>query len=47
MMSDVGLDIFQLRIILTILRKKFGAKIFESENIMKNVSEDMILSKFG
>ena len=47
MMSDVGLNISQLRILLRILRNKFGAKMFESENIMKSLSGDMILSKFG
>ena len=46
-MSDVGLNIFQLQIILRILRNKLGTKMFESENIMKNLSGDMILPKFG
>ena len=46
-MSDVGLNISQLRILLRILRNKLGAKMFESENIMKSVSGDMILPKFG
>ena len=47
MMSDVGLNISQLRILLRILRNKLGAKMFEPENIMKNLSGDMILPKFG
>ena len=47
MMSGVGLNISQLRILLRILRDKLGAKIFEPENIMKSLSGDMILPKFG
>ena len=47
MMSDVGLNISQLRILLRILRNKLGVKIFELKNIMKSRSGDMILSKFG
>ena len=47
MMSDVGLNISQLRILLRILRNKLGAKTFEPENIMKSLSGDMILPKFG
>ena len=47
MMSDVGLNISQLCILLRILRNKLGAKIFEPENIMKSLSGDMILPKFG
>ena len=47
LMSDVGLNISQLRILLRILRNKLGAKIFEPENIMKSLSGDMILPKFG
>ena len=47
MMSDVGLNISQFRILLRILRNKLGAKMFEPENIMKNFSGDMILPKFG
>ena len=46
-MSDVGQNISRLRIFLRILRNKFGAKIFEPENIMKSLSGDMILLKFG
>ena len=46
-MSDVGLDIYQLRIIIRILRNKLGAKMFEPENIIKSLSGDMILPKFG
>ena len=47
MMSDVGLNISQLRIFLRILRNKLGTKMFEPENIMKSLSGDMILPKFG
>ena len=47
MMSDVGLDISQLRILLRILRNKLGAKMFESTKIVKSLSGDMILPKFG
>ena len=46
MMSDVGLNISQLRILFRILRSKLGAKMFEPENIMKSLSGDMILPKF-
>ena len=38
LMSDVVLNIFQLRILLRILCNKLGAKIFEPENIMKSLS---------
>ena len=47
MMSDVGLNISQLRILLRILCNKLGTICFESENIMKRFSGDMILPKFG
>ena len=47
MINDVGLNISQLRILLRILRNKLGTTMFESENIMKSLSGDMILSKFG
>ena len=47
MMSDGDLNISQLRILLRILRDKLGAKIFELENIMKSLSGDMTLPKFG
>ena len=43
MMSDDGLNISQLCILLRILRNKLGAKMFEPENII----EDMIVLKFG
>ena len=33
MMSDVGLNISQLRIFLRILRNKLGANIFEPETL--------------
>ena len=45
-MTDVGLNISQLRILLRILRNKLGAKMFEFEHIMKSLSGDMILPKF-
>ena len=47
MMSDVGLNIHQLRIILRILRNKLGAQMFKPEHVMKNLSGDMIFPKFG
>ena len=39
LMTDVGLNISQLRILLRILRNKLGAKIFEPKNIMKILVE--------
>ena len=47
LMSDVGLNISQLRILLRILRNKLGAKMCEPKNIMKSLSGDMIVPKFG
>ena len=47
LMSDVGLNISQLRILLRILRNKLGAKMFEPENVMTSFSGDMILPKFN
>ena len=47
MIGDVGFNNSQLRILLRILRNKLGAKMFEPENIMKSISGDMILPKFG
>ena len=47
LMSDVGLNISQLRILLRMLRNKLGTKMFEPENIMKSLSGVMILPKFG
>ena len=47
MMSDVGLNISQLLILLRILYNKLGAKMFEPENIMKSLSGVVILPKFG
>ena len=47
LMSDVGLNISQLRILLRILRNKLGAEMFEPEIIIKSLSGDMILPKFG
>ena len=46
LMSDVGLNISQLRILLRILHNNLGAKIFEPEKIMKSLNGDMILPKF-
>ena len=46
-MSDVGLNICQLRILLRILRNKLGAKRFEPKKDMKCLSGDMITPKFG
>ena len=46
LMSDVGLNISQVRILLRILRNKLGGKIFEPENKMKILSGDMIIPKF-
>ena len=43
-MSDVGLNISPLRILLRILRNKLGAKTFEPENIidiLKNINVDI------
>ena len=47
MMSDVGLNISQLRILLRILRNMLGAKMFEPKKDMKCLSGDMIIPKFG
>ena len=47
LMSDVGINISQLRILLRILCNKLGAKMFEPENIMKSLSRDVVLPKFG
>ena len=47
LISNVGLNISQLQILLRILRNKLGAKMFEPENVMISLSGDMILSKFG
>ena len=47
MMSDVGLNISQLRILLKVLRNKLGAKMVEPENMTKSLSGDMIIPKFG
>ena len=46
-MSDVGINISQLCILLRILHNKLGKNMFEPENIMKNLRGDMILPKFG
>ena len=47
LMSDVELNVSQLRILFRILRNKLGAKMFEPENVMLSLSGDMILPKFG
>ena len=47
LLSDVELNIYQLRILFRILRNKLDAKMFEHENIMKSLSGDMLLPKFG
>ena len=47
LMSDVILNISQLHILLRMLRNKLSSKIFEPDNIMKGLSGDMILPKFG
>ena len=47
MMSDVGLDISQLYILLRIFRHKLGAKMFEPEVKMKSLGSKMILPQFG
>ena len=46
-MSDVSLNISQLRILLRILRNKLGAKHFQPEKMMKRLSGYMITSKLG
>ena len=47
MMSDVGLNISQLRVHLRMLRNKLGAKMLEPEKMIKSLSGDMITPKFG
>ena len=46
-MNNVDLNISQLRILLRILRNKLGAKMFEAEKSLNNLSGDMIIPKFG
>ena len=46
MISDVGLNIFQLRILLRVLQSKIGAKMFEPEHMIKVLSGNMTLPKF-
>ena len=46
MMSDVGLNISKIRILLSILRNKLGVKMFEPEKMMKSLRGDMIFPKF-
>ena len=43
MMSNIVLNIYQLRILLGILRNKLGAKMFEPEKKTKSLSGDMIV----
>ena len=38
MMSDVGFNIYQLRILLRILRNKLDVNMFEPEHVMKNLA---------
>ena len=45
-MSDVGLNISQLRILLRILRNKLGANFFEPKKMMDSLSDDITLHKF-
>ena len=47
MMTDADLNTFQLRILLRTLREKLGTKRFEAEHLMKALTGDMILPKFG
>ena len=47
MMSDIGLNISQLPILLRILQNKLGAKFFEPKHLMKVLSGDKILPKLG
>ena len=46
-MSDVGLKISQLRILLRILRNKLGANIFKPEKMIKRLSGNMVIPKFS
>ena len=46
-MSDVGLKISQLRILLRILQNKIGVKKIESKKMKKMFNSDMIIPKFG
>ena len=46
-MSDVGLNISQLRILLRILRNKLGTNIFKPEKKMKRLSGNMVIPKFS
>ena len=46
-MSVIELNISQLRILLRNLRKKLVAKIFEPEHLIKDLSGEKILPKFG
>ena len=47
MMSDIGLNISQLRVLLRILRNKLGAKMLEPEKMIKSLSGDVIIPNFG
>ena len=46
MMSDVGIKITQLRILLRIWRHKIGTELFEPETKMKDLCGEMIESQF-
>ena len=47
MMSDIGLNISYLCILLRILQNNLGTKMFEPKYLMKDLNGDMILPKFG
>ena len=47
MMSDVWLNISQLRIILEKMRRELDVKFVEPEYLMKNISGDILFPKFG
>ena len=46
-MSDIGLNILELRILLHILRYKIDAKMFEQRIIMKKFSRKLIKPQVG
>ena len=46
-MSDVGLKITKLRILLRILQNKIGVEMFESKKMMNSFNCDMIIPKSG
>ena len=47
MMSDIGLNISHLRILLRVLRNKLSAEMCEPEKMMKFLSGHMIIPKFS